>query len=119
MEIQKPNAGGGALTIFKRGQAPKSVERAMVKGSIPEDEEKAGAESGKLSEDDSQGSETDKGVAGVARNETVFTYQNINYTIPYQKGERQLLNDVQGFVRPGKLTALMGEFHCSRLNRLC
>ncbi len=42
MEIQKPNAGGGAVTIFKRGQAPKSVKKAMEKGSIPEDEEKAG-----------------------------------------------------------------------------
>jgi ABC-type multidrug transport system ATPase subunit len=44
----------------------------------------------------------------IAKNETVFTFRNINYTIPYQKGEKKLLQDVQGFVRPGKLTALMG-----------
>ncbi|KAL8948749.1 MAG: hypothetical protein Q9222_005088 [Ikaeria aurantiellina] len=109
MELQKPNAGGGAVTIFKRGQAPKSVERAMDKGNVPEDEEKAGSSDGeKLSLEDSNGSESGKLVKGVARNESVFTYQNVNYTIPYEKGERRLLNDVQGYVRPGKLTALMG-----------
>jgi ABC-type multidrug transport system ATPase subunit len=44
----------------------------------------------------------------VAKNETIFTFQNIDYTIPYEGGERTLLDNVQGFVRPGKLTALMG-----------
>ena len=108
MELQKPNAGGGAVTIFKRGKAPKSVEKAMQNGSTPLDEEKAAAaDNGKL-EEDSSGSEGEAVVKGVAKNETVFTYQNVNYTIPVDKGERQLLKDVQGYVRPGKLTALMG-----------
>ncbi|KAF6528244.1 hypothetical protein HZS61_008546 [Fusarium oxysporum f. sp. conglutinans] len=44
----------------------------------------------------------------VARNETVLTFQNISYTISHEKGERKLFNDVQGYVCPGKLTALMG-----------
>ena len=107
MEIQKPNAGGGAVTIFKRGRAPKSVERAMEKGSIPEDEEKAAAAGDeKLIDNDSSGSEVELTAKGVAKNESIFTYQNVNYIIPYEKGERKLLNDVQGYVRPGKLTAL-------------
>lgn len=109
MELQKPNAGGGAVTIFKRGQAPKSVARAMDKGNVVEDEEKTAAADEKLnSSDDSSGSESGQVVKGVAKNDSVFTYQNVNYTIPYEKGERQLLSDVQGYVRPGKLTALMG-----------
>ena len=109
MEIQKPNMGGGAVTIFKRGQAPKSVATAMDEGSIPEDEEKkAAADDTKVLKDESSSSESVDGVKGVARNESIFTYTNVNYTIPYEKGERKLLSDVQGFVRPGKLTALMG-----------
>ncbi|KAL8714283.1 MAG: hypothetical protein Q9225_006605 [Loekoesia sp. 1 TL-2023] len=110
MELQKPNAGGGAVTIFKRGQAPKSVARAMDKGNVVEDEEKAGVADGeKLTPEDS-GSSVESGqlVKGVAKNDSVFTYQSVNYTIPYEKGERTLLNNVQGYVRPGKLTALMG-----------
>lgn len=108
MELQKPNAGGGALTIFKRGQVPKSVAQAIDKGSIPEDEEKQLDTSGseKFAEDST--SSDSEAVKGVAKNESVFTFTNVNYTIPYEKGERKLLNDVQGFVRPGKLTALMG-----------
>ncbi|KAG6850300.1 hypothetical protein H0H93_015242 [Arthromyces matolae] len=40
----------------------------------------------------------------------VFSWQNINYTVPISGGEqRRLLSNVTGFVAPGKLTALMGE----------
>lgn len=106
MELQKPNAGGGSVTIFKRGQAPKSVTEAMDKGNVIGDEEKATtAADEKLSAEESDESEP---AQGIAKNESVFTYQNVNYTIPYEKGERKLLSDVQGYVRPGKLTALMG-----------
>ncbi|KAL8703657.1 MAG: hypothetical protein Q9201_003169 [Fulgogasparrea decipioides] len=109
MEIQKPNAGGGAVTIFKRGQAPKSVERAMDGGNVVEDEENAGAaDREKLDLEDSSSSESGKMVKGVAKNESVFTWQNVHYRIPVDKGHRELLSEVQGYVRPGKLTALMG-----------
>ena len=109
MEVQKPNAGGGAVTIFKRGQAPKNVSEAIGKGAISEDEEKGSVSGdGKLNEQTSTSSESDRNVKGIATNESIFTFTNVNYTIPYGKGERQLLNDVQGYVRPGKLTALMG-----------
>ena len=109
MELQKPNAGGGAVTIFKRGQAPKSVQDALEKGNVLEDEERAGP-TGKESAigDDSRSSDSDQSAKAVAKNESVFTYTDVNYTIPYEKGERKLLSDVQGYVRPGKLTALMG-----------
>lgn len=110
MELQKPNAGGGAITIFKRGRAPKSVKKAMEKGVIPEDEERAGAAAeGQVDQHESSTSaSSSQAVKGVAKNDAVFTYTDVNYVIPYEKGERQLLQDVQGYVRPGKLTALMG-----------
>ncbi len=108
MELQKPNAGGGALTIFKRGQAPKSVQKAMEKGRIPEDEERAAAGEVEVAEEKSSTSEAGQVAQAVAGNNSVFTYTDVNYVIPYEKGERQLLKDVQGYVRPGKLTALMG-----------
>lgn len=57
-------------------------------------------------EKDSSASESEG--KGIARSNTIFTWQNVNYTIPIGKGEKQLLRDVQGYVRPGKLTALMG-----------
>ena len=39
----------------------------------------------------------------------IFSWQHINYTVPTEHDDRQLLSDVSGFVAPGKLTALMGE----------
>lgn len=105
-EFQKPNAGGGAVTVFKRGQAPTSVQKAMQKGSTPLDEEKATAADSEKLEDTTRDSGPD--VKAIHKNETVFTWQNVNYTIPTSDGDRQLLQDVQGYVRPGRLTALMG-----------
>ncbi|KAF1982123.1 hypothetical protein K402DRAFT_397857 [Aulographum hederae CBS 113979] len=108
MELQKPNKGGGAVTIFKRNQAPKSVEKAMEKGSLPSDEETGKTETAIGNEKPESESEDEQPAEGVAKNETIFTWQNVNYTIPYKGGERKLLDDIQGFVKPGKLTALMG-----------
>ncbi|KAF6764440.1 ABC-2 type transporter-domain-containing protein [Ephemerocybe angulata] len=40
----------------------------------------------------------------------IFTWQNLKYTVPiHGEDDRTLLNDVSGYVAPGKLTALMGE----------
>ncbi|ORZ02812.1 ABC-2 type transporter-domain-containing protein [Syncephalastrum racemosum] len=39
---------------------------------------------------------------------TTFSWQHVNYTVPFKGGPLQLLNDVSGIVKPGHLTALMG-----------
>lgn len=38
----------------------------------------------------------------------VFTWENLNYHVPVSGGQRRLLHDVFGYVKPGSLTALMG-----------
>ncbi|KAF2749888.1 hypothetical protein M011DRAFT_465546 [Sporormia fimetaria CBS 119925] len=112
MELQKPNKGGGAVTIYKRGQVPKAVEKELEAKVAPKDEEvgKAPTDSTAYANDEASSDPETKNdaVKGVAKNETIFTWQNVNYTIPYEKGERTLLQDVQGYVKPGRLTALMG-----------
>ncbi|KAG2154002.1 ABC-2 type transporter-domain-containing protein [Suillus clintonianus] len=39
----------------------------------------------------------------------IFTWQHLQYEVPFEGGMKRLLDDVTGFVAPGKLTALMGE----------
>ena len=40
----------------------------------------------------------------------IFSWKNIEYEVPVSGRElRKLLDDVSGYVAPGKLTALMGE----------
>lgn len=113
MEIAKPNAGGGAVTVFKRGQIPKKVKDAIETAGRDAKDEESGQKTQSIEKGaESDSSDTDLAkkttMDQVAKNETVFTWQNVNYTIPYEGHERQLLRDVQGYVRPGKLTALMG-----------
>lgn len=117
MEMMKPNAGGAAMTVFKRGQVPKKVEEAIQTGGRDKgstnDEENGKRPQDIVAGQEKMSHESSKSGGGdvthqVAQNETVYTFQGINYTIPFEKGERKLLADVQGYVRPGKLTALMG-----------
>lgn len=111
MELQKPNKGGAAQIIFKQGEAPASVTAALEKGSTPEDEE-SGSKSGDTlneKEGEKEASDSDnQEEKGVAKNTTVFTWRNVNYHIPSGHETKTLLKDQQGYVRPGKLTALMG-----------
>ena len=40
----------------------------------------------------------------------IFSWRNVQYTVKISKEEnRRLLDDISGYVAPGKLTALMGE----------
>lgn len=39
----------------------------------------------------------------------IFMWRNIDYVVPYEGKDRKLLDNVQGWVKPGTLTALMGE----------
>ncbi|GAA5814667.1 hypothetical protein MFLAVUS_008166 [Mucor flavus] len=39
---------------------------------------------------------------------TTFSWQNVHYSVPVKGGQLSLLNDINGIVKPGHLTALMG-----------
>ncbi|KAK9327466.1 ABC-2 type transporter-domain-containing protein [Lipomyces starkeyi] len=45
---------------------------------------------------------------GLIRNTSVFTWKNLTYTVKTPSGDRVLLDNVQGWVKPGMLGALMG-----------
>jgi ABC-type glutathione transport system ATPase component len=105
MEIQKPNGGGSSVTVFKRGEVPKEVKEAIEGSRIPADMESAEKDGPSSGMDDD---ETDRKVENIAKNTSIFTWQNVNYTIPYKRGQRKLLQNVSGYVKPGRLTALMG-----------
>ncbi|KAJ9399507.1 hypothetical protein DTO282F9_3619 [Paecilomyces variotii] len=44
----------------------------------------------------------------LVRNTSVFTWKNLTYTVKTPSGDRVLLDNVQGWVKPGMLGALMG-----------
>lgn len=67
-------------------------------------------EAGQVSEKKQEsGSESDDNVAkDLIRNKSIFTWKNLTYTVKTPDGDRVLLDNVQGYVKPGMLGALMG-----------
>ena len=56
------------------------------------------------------GAKAEKALAAAEKMTNTFSWEGLSYTVPISGGsERRLLNDVSGYVVPGKLTALMGE----------
>jgi ABC-type multidrug transport system ATPase subunit/ABC-type multidrug transport system permease subunit len=46
--------------------------------------------------------------AELVRNTSVFTWRNLSYTVKTPDGDRVLLDNIHGYVKPGMLGALMG-----------
>jgi ATP-binding cassette subfamily G (WHITE) protein 2 (SNQ2) len=101
-EYNTNSAFDTAVTLFKQGT------RAIEAIATVEDEEK----SSKLSAQppslngDAPAKHTPLEKPAIS---DVFTWQHIQYVVSVSGGERRLLDDVSGYVAPGKLTALMGE----------
>ncbi|KAF2876506.1 ABC drug exporter AtrF [Massariosphaeria phaeospora] len=98
------SSGGGAL-IFKRSkrakqrvnQSPADVEK-VVAGEGP---------SGSDSSDRSAAGEQEA-LDQLSSSDSIFTWKGVEYTVPYQGGERKLLSGVNGYAKPGLMIALMG-----------
>lgn len=56
----------------------------------------------------SSGSDTENVSAELLQNKSIFTWKNLTYTVKTSDGDRVLLDNVQGYVKPGMLGALMG-----------
>jgi ATP-binding cassette subfamily G (WHITE) protein 2 (SNQ2) len=50
----------------------------------------------------------ERGNQALVRNTSVFSWKNLTYTVKTSSGDRVLLDNVQGWVKPGMLGALMG-----------
>ncbi|KAJ5513427.1 CDR ABC transporter [Penicillium fimorum] len=108
MELQRPNKGGSSVTVFKRGEAPKAVENVINRSGPPQDAESTEKDNTTSNKSDGHSNKSSDEVHNIAKNTAIFTWQDVNYTIPYKGGQRKLLQNVQGYVKPGRLTALMG-----------
>ncbi|ROT37107.1 ABC-2 type transporter [Sodiomyces alkalinus F11] len=53
-------------------------------------------------------SEDAEALGKVGDQNSVFTFKDVNYTIPYGDGQLQLLDRVTGYAKSGKMIALMG-----------
>jgi ATP-binding cassette subfamily G (WHITE) protein 2 (SNQ2) len=97
-----------AIVYFKRGSRSELV-RDSRKSSLDEEKTPAGSISAE-EKVENQKAEIEKAAADAPPMQDIFSWQHMYYTVPISgESDRTLLDDVSGFVAPGKLTALMGE----------
>ena len=97
--------GGGGALVFKKGH----------KKPAPESSKSIDAEKGGESGDSSPSrdhlqttSQKSGALPKTSDSESIFTWRDLNFSVPYEGGQKRLLNDVHGFAKPGVMTALMG-----------
>lgn len=91
---------GGSTLLIPR-------ERSKPLSSQPRDEESATTTAEKEGSH-SVGNLDRAAHQTLVRNTSIFTWKNLSYTVKTKEGARLLLDNVQGWVKPGMLGALMG-----------
>ncbi|KAG5644208.1 hypothetical protein DXG03_008871 [Asterophora parasitica] len=104
-EFNTAVAGETFIVLFKRG-AKSPVLSEAAQNTF--DEEKS-TTSTQPTGGDVDNEKADKALAAKPAMTDIFSWQHLKYTVPVSGGTRVLLDDVSGYVVPGKLTALMGE----------
>lgn len=112
--ISFANGGGGAL-LFKKTRKAKQLTRTEA---APADEERPGGADVAVSRNHSSSSETqaahdmddddDEPMEQLVNSDSIFTWRDVEYTVPYLGGQKKLLNKVSGYAKPGVMVALMG-----------
>ncbi|KAG5644210.1 hypothetical protein DXG03_008873 [Asterophora parasitica] len=106
-EFNTAVAGETFMVLFKHGTKSPVLDEAVEN---PVDEEKSSSsKSTQRNGSDVDNEAAEKAVAATPAMNNIFSWQHLQYTVPVSAGTRVLLDDVSGYVVPGKLTALMGE----------
>jgi ABC-type Na+ transport system ATPase subunit NatA len=104
-EFNPPSPPKGEFLVFRKGHEPEHVKKALASGK-PVDDLEPGRDAEVLTATETRQLE----FRGLVKSKDVFTWEHINYGIALRDGtHRRLLNDVTRYVKPGILTALMGE----------
>ena len=58
--------------------------------------------------DEEQAAKQNEKISALSKQTDIFSWKDVQYTVPVKGGTRLLLDNVSGWVKPGTLTALMG-----------
>ncbi|RAL10497.1 ATP-binding cassette transporter [Aspergillus homomorphus CBS 101889] len=99
-EINSATSSKAEFLVFRRGHVPPHMRNLDKKSQAEE-----GATDASLAQ---RPAENEKDASAIPEQHSIFTWRNVCYDIPVKGGERRLLDNVSGWVKPGTLTALMG-----------
>lgn len=95
-ELNSTSESTAEVLVFQRGRVPAYLQKGgqvVTEDIAPSSESKTGPGAG---------------VGHIEPQKDIFTWRDVVYDVPVQGGQRRLLNNVSGWVKPGTLTALMG-----------
>lgn len=112
-EKQRPTFGGKTVTVFKHGESP-SQEKSFSPDDHHEEKKPTTNEVARstsnvvVNEEWNQSPWCNLNEDTNTNQMVTFTWRNVHYSVPTKSGAKPLLQNVQGYVRPGRLTALIG-----------
>ena len=104
-EFQSDPSSLGGVMVFKRGKVDNKILKEYA--DDPEDAIIEQEEARRARGEDEKEHEHDTGALEVS--DEVFSWRHVCYDVQIKDQTRRLLDDVSGYVAPGKMTALMGE----------
>jgi hypothetical protein len=99
----------GEVLVFRRGHAPQSMVKPSAQDEESADSSLVGGSEKHNLESAAAGTGTDEEQlrAVIPKQTSMFHWRDVCYEVMIKGKPRQLLNDVDGWVKPGTLTALM------------
>ncbi|KAL2818268.1 ABC-2 type transporter-domain-containing protein [Aspergillus granulosus] len=98
-EINSATSSKAEFLVFRRGHLPPNMR------NLEKDQGDAPPANTALTE---KPAEVTGDASAIPEQHSIFTWRNVCYDIPVKGGQRRLLDNVSGWVKPGTLTALMG-----------
>lgn len=99
---KSPSESGASLLIPRERLKKHTVQERTA------DEEAQATEKGRATPEKTGAQVSDEIEGQLVQNTSVFTWKDLCYTVKTPSGDRLLLDNVQGWVKPGMLGALMG-----------
>ncbi len=92
---------GGALEFKKSKAAKQKVKAAKVLSDTEQALQDGQSSANSGSSETLDGAGREETLQEISGSDSVFTWENIEYTVPYMGGERKLLNKITGYAKPG------------------
>lgn len=105
-EYQKDASASGGVLLFKAGRAPKEIEDQVGAVTAGDVEQSQADNTNRVEDRQAIEQEKEKAANKLEESTDVFTWRDVCYDVPIKKETRRLLNNVSGYVAPGKMTCL-------------
>lgn len=98
-ELVSSERSKGEVLVFRRGKA----QQARSKRYQSDEEQSSSA----VVQNEKPANDATGTIAGVEKQTSIFHWENVTYSVEIKGEERRILDHVDGWIRPGTLTALM------------